>query len=246
MASVIRTSILFGAAALLTACGNAGSDNNSSSATETPAASAGDRTAFERPDDHAIGNPDAAVTLVEFASVSCGACANWHQTVYPDFKAKYIDTGKVRYVFREFLAGEPNMADAGFMIALCAPEENYFKNIKLQFDRQAQMFEFRANGQLRQAYINLAKSSGLSEEDFIACMTNEELREQYMDRMQTGLDLGVPGTPAFVINGELQPRSTFTLESLEGVILPLLGEDAPEEAEAAPEEDSAPSEETTD
>lgn len=224
MASVIRTSFLIGAAALFAACNNSDSAATAETATET-AATNSERTAFERSDDHAIGNPNAAVTVVEYASVSCGACANWHQTVYPDFKQKYVDTGKVRYVFREFLAGQAQMADAGFMIALCAADDKYFQNIKLQFDRQAQMFEFAQRGQLREAYINLAKASGLSEDGFIDCMKNEDLREQYMDRMQSGVDAGVTGTPSFFINGE--KHAVFTLETIEAVILPLLGEDAP-------------------
>lgn len=227
MRSLIRTSLFLGAAALLTACNSGSGDANASESNATANVASSERTAFENADDHAIGSPDAPVTLVEYASVSCGACANWHQTVYPDFKEKYIDTGKVRYVFREFIAGEPTMADAGFMIALCAPEENYFKNIKLQFDRQAQMFEFAKNGQLRSAYINLAKASGLSEEEFVSCLANQDLRDQYMSRMQIGIDDGVSGTPAFFINGEKQARGVFTLESLEQTILPLLGEDVP-------------------
>ncbi|MGB6230539.1 MAG: thioredoxin domain-containing protein [Litorimonas sp.] len=233
MTHLIRTSLLLATTALLAACG---ANAESPASTSTATVASADRSAFERPDDHAIGNPDAAVTVVEYASVSCGACANWHNTVYPDFKKKYVDTGKVRYVFREFRAGEPTMADAGFMIALCAPEEKYFENIGLQFKRQAQMFEFARNGQLREAYINLAKSSGLSEDEFTACMANSELRAEYQDREQSGLDLGVTGTPAFVINGELQ--RVFTLESMEEVILPLLGEEVPTATEATDEEPS--------
>lgn len=245
MASVIRTYLLIGTTALFAACGDTATEQTTTTAATASTSQSSERTPFERNDDHAIGNPDAAVTVIEFASVSCGACANWHQTVYPDFKKNYIDTGKVRYVFREFLAGDPSMADAGFMIALCAPEENYFKNIKLQFDRQAQMFEFARNRQLRPAYISLAKSSGLSEQEFIDCMKNEELREQYMDRMQTGLDLGVPGTPAFAINGTLQPRTTFTLESLEKTILPLLGEEVPVEPTEADAPETGAADEAT-
>lgn len=226
MRPLIRNSFLIGAAAIFAACGGGSGDANASeSANENSSSAIDGRTAYENADDHAIGSADAPVTVIEYASVSCGACANWHQTVYPEFKEKYIDTGKVRYVFREFLAGEPNMADAGFMIANCASEDNFFKNIKLQFDRQAQLFEFAKRGELRSAYVNLAKSSGLSEEEFFTCMANQDVREGYRDRMQLGLDAGVSGTPAFEINGQLTPRGTFTLESMEEIMLPLLGEE---------------------
>lgn len=235
MTSMIRTSILISAAAVLAACNN-GTATDTTATTNTVATSGdAERTPFERPDDHAIGNPNAAVTVMEFASVTCPACANWHQTVYPDFKAKYVDTGKVRYVFREFLAGAPDLADAGFMIALCANEDDWFKNIKLQFDRQSQILTLAQQGQAREAYVNLAKSSGLSEDEFVQCMANDTLREEYMDRMQSGIDMGVAGTPAFVINGEL--KRVFTLESIEEQILPLLGEDMP--VADAPEQEPA-------
>ena len=234
MTSMIRNSILIGTAALLGACNNGGAVETEAG-TDAPTASAdAERTAFERPDEHAIGNPNAAVTIVEYASVTCPACANWHQTVYPDLKDRYIDTGKVRYVFREFLAGAPDLADAGFMIALCAGEEDWFKNIKLQFDRQSQILTLAQQGQARQAYVSLAKSSGLSEDEFVQCMSNEDLREAYMDRMQSGIDAGVSGTPAFIINGEL--KRVFTLESIEEQILPLLGEELPAATDEAASE----------
>lgn len=235
MGSLIRTTLVLSAASLLAACNSGGQDAKASD-TSAPAASSAERTAYEVEGDHAMGSADAPVTIVEYASVSCGACANWHQTVYPELKKKYIDTGKVRYVFREFLAGQPQMADAGFMIALCAADEDYFKNIKLQFDRQAQMFEFAKNGQLREAYINLAKSSGLSEEEFFTCMQNQDVRDDYMSRMQMGIDGGVNGTPSFFINGKQPSGKTFTLESIEAVILPILGEDAPAETDESNDE----------
>lgn len=238
MASLIRSSVVIGLAALLAACGDSGTSSADASGSDTTApASNADRTPFERPDDYAIGNPNAAVTIVEYASVTCPACANWHQTVYPDLMEKYVDTGKVRYVFREFLAGAPDLADAGFMIAQCAGDENWFKNIKLQFDRQSQILTMAQQGQAREAYLSLAKASGLSEEEFVECLANEELREEYMDRMQSGIDAGVGGTPAFMINGEL--KRVFTLESIEEQILPLLGEELPAETDAEVAEETA-------
>jgi len=210
----------------LTACGG-GAD---SSAQSTNSASANEATSeFERADDYASGSTDAAVTVVEYASVVCGHCANWHGGVYPEFKKKYIDTGKVRYVFRSFPTAPAELADAGHMIAMCAGEENYFKNIKLQFDRQRQIFDAADKGQAREAYVSLAKASGLSEDEFIACIQNKEIREKYEATVQSGYDLGVTGTPSFFINGEKQ--KVYDLESIEAVILPLLGEPIPEKAE---------------
>lgn len=223
--SSLRRNVIIGLSALaLMACG--GGDNTATT-TATPASGSNSQYLIEN--DHVTGNPDAAVTLVEYASVACGACANWHNSVYPELKKKYVDTGKIRYVFREYVTGVPEYADAGFMIALCADDENYFKNIAFQFKRQAQIFKMGAEGKARDAYIGIAKSAGLSEDEFIQCMQNQDLREQYRATMQTGVDMGVTGTPAFFVNGE--KHKLFTLESIEDVILPLLGEPIPDRSE---------------
>jgi protein-disulfide isomerase len=131
-----------------------------------------------------------------------------------------VDTGKVRYVFREFITGVPEYADAGFMIALCAPDENYFKNIALQFKRQQQIFKMGSEGKAREAYIGIAKSAGLSEDKFVECMQNQELRSEYREKMQSGKDMGINATPTFIINGKQE--KVFTLDSIEEVILPLI------------------------
>ena len=217
-----RAVILSISALALVACGGGGSKTSASSS----GAPASTNSEYLIENDHVTGSADAPVTLVEYASVACGACANWHNSVYPDFKKKYVDTGKVRYVFREYVTGVPEYADAGFMIALCAGEKNYFKNISFQFKRQEQIFKMGAAGKARDAYIGIAKSAGLSEEEFISCMGNQELRDQYRATMQTGVDLGVTGTPGFFINGE--KHKVFTIESLEDVILPILGEPIPD------------------
>ena len=221
----LRRGLIAGLAAFtLAAC--SGGD---SATTPNGSAATGANSQYLVPNDHVTGSPDAPVTLVEYASVACGACAGWHQQVYPEFKKKYVDTGKVRYVFREYVTGVPEYADAGFMIALCAPEENYFKNISFQFERYQTIMKMGQQGKARDAYIGIAKSAGLSEDEFTACMTNQELRDQYKAKMQTGIDLGVNSTPAFFINGE--KKKVYTLEEIEDVILPILGEPIPDRSE---------------
>lgn len=215
----LRRALIVGVAALtLAACGG-GDKPTASTAT-------GSNAEYLVPNDHVTGNADAAVTLVEYASVACAACAGWHQQVYPEFKKKYVDTGKVRYVFREYVTGVPEYADAGFMIALCAAEENYFKNISFQFERFNQIMKMGQQGKARDAYIGIAKSAGLSEDEFVTCMQNTELRDQYKAKMQTGIDMGVAATPAFIINGKKE--KVYTIETIEDVILPLLGEPIPD------------------
>ena len=239
MASLIRTSLLIGSAALFTACGNAETSTDSTNATSAATVSNAGRTAYERPDDHAIGRVDAPLVVVEYASVTCPGCAYWHQTVYPEFKARYIDTGKVRFVFREFLTGNPQLAEAGFKIALCANPDDYFKNIKLQFDRLQQITQMAQAGNTRAAYVNLAKSSGLSEEEFATCMANEAHREHINSKMQQGFDEGVASTPAFFINGK--SAKIGSVEQMDEVLMGLLGETASDDTDT----DVIPAEEPT-
>ena len=212
------------AALMLAGCGGSG--------TTTPTEG---QSQYEVAGDHAIGNPDAAVTIVEYASVVCGACYNWHTTVFPDFKEKYIDSGKVRFVFREFPTPPEDLARAGFLIANCADDSKFFENIGLQFKRQRQIL---TSADRRQEYINIAKSAGLSEDEFVACMSNEEEITKYENVVKGGIDAGVTTTPTFFINGEMQGRVSgkqlFTLETFDEVLEPLLtnGVSAPESAPA--------------
>ena len=221
----LRRALIAGVAVItLAAC--SGSETGSSTKAPT---TTGTNSEYLVPNDHVTGSTDATVTLVEYASVACAGCAAWHQQVYPDFKKKYVDTGKVRYVFREYVTGVPEYADAGFMIALCAPAKNYFKNISFQFERFQTIMKMGQQGKARDAYIGIAKSAGLSEDEFITCMQNQELRDQYRAKMQTGIDLGVNSTPTFFINGE--KKKVNSLETIEDVILPILGEPIPDRSE---------------
>lgn len=212
--------LMAGAALALPAC----------SGGDTPTSTGGTDGEYTVADDYILGDANAPVTLVEYASVSCGACALWHQNIYPEVKANYIDTGKVKYVFRPFPAGQPEMAQAGHKLALCADRNKFFKNIKLQFDRQTQIMEMgsKPNG-LRQAYVSLAKASGLSEQEFFSCMGDVEVTERYDAFVQLGVDQGVNATPTVFLNGE---RTDSDLDSVQGAIAALLGEAAPEKADA--------------
>ena len=211
--------LLAGTALALSACGGA----------DAPAATGGADGKYTVADDYILGDANAPVTLVEYASVSCGACAYWHQNVYPEVKSQYVDTGKVKYVFRPFPAGEPQMAQAGHKLALCADRTKFFKNIKLQFDRQSQIMDMgRKPDGLRKAYISLAKASGLSEEEFITCMSDPEVTARYDAIVELGADQGVTGTPTIFINGE---RTKSDFDSIQAVVAPLLGETIPEKAD---------------
>jgi len=206
------------AAIMLAACG--GNDTATPTTGSSSAASE-----YEVAGDHAIGNVDAKAVVVEYASVVCAACANWHNTVYPEFKKKYIDSGKVRFIFREFPTAPENLAQAGFLLANCANEDKFFENISLQFKRQPQIFEAARNGKVLQEYHALAKAAGMSVPEFEACLANEEEIAKYKAVVQAGTDAGVTSTPTFFINGVKE--KTFTLESFDEKLAPILGEPLP-------------------
>ena len=213
------------AALALTACGG---ETSTSPAANNNAAGA---SAFEIENDHAIGNPNAKVTIVEHASVMCGACANWHNTVFPDLKKKYIDTGLVRFVFREFPTAPENLAQAGFLIANCTGSDKFFDNIKLQFNRQPQIFKSMQSGTVLNEYIAIGKAGGLSEAETMACLKDEAQIAKYEAKVQNGLDNGVTSTPTFFMNGEKLGRTSdgelvFKLDSFDEALRPILGDEA--------------------
>ena len=116
-------------------------------ATAVLATAAGGRAAaapgVATPADMALGNPKAAVTVVEYASLSCGHCAHFNETIFPDFKNKHDDTGRVRYVMKEFLTAPANVAAAGFLLARCGGggPAKYFKIVDEVFRSQPRWFE---------------------------------------------------------------------------------------------------------
>jgi len=179
------------AAALLAACGGGSSTT-------------GGTTQFERDGDRALGSADAPVTVIEYASTSCPHCADFHDEVFPTIESRYIDTGQVRFVFREMLTGEPRLAQAGFMLARCAPDERYFDVIDLLFEQQQSIFQAAAspNG-ARNEFWNIAQTVGLSRDQFNSCINDAELRRAVGEAHNQAAEDGIDGTPRFIINGHI-------------------------------------------
>lgn len=150
-------------------------------------------------DDRSIGKAGAPVTVIEYGSVACPHCAAWDNEVFPAFKAKYIDTGKVRYVFREMLTGNPQLAAAGFITARCAAPNHYFDVVHAIMHQQEAIYR---GGQLRAPLLEIAKGVGLSEEAFDACLNDPKNLDAAGARSDANVELDkVDGTPAFIVNG---------------------------------------------
>jgi len=148
--------------------------------------------------DMAMGKEDAPVTIVEYASVICPHCAHFHENTLPALKEKYIDTGKVRMIFREF--PYENRAAAGFMLARCAPEDKYFPLIDVLFKQQR---SWATAPDPRPQLLQIAKLAGFTQESFEACLKNQELLDKVIGVYEKATkDYGVDSTPTFFINGE--------------------------------------------
>jgi protein-disulfide isomerase len=159
--------------------------------------------------DMALGAPEGAkVTVVEYASVTCSGCAAWNEQVWPQFKAKYVDTGKVRYVFREFPTPPQDVAVAGFLVARCAGEDKYFHVID-QIMRS--LPEMHAGTPPRDILLRTAREAGLSEAQFQTCVANPEAVAAMEQRIKAARDAGVTGTPTFMVNGQTVDSSLDSL-----------------------------------
>ena len=147
--------------------------------------------------DMAMGAAEGAkVTVVEYASVTCHVCAAWQEENWEAFKTRYVDTDKVRYVFREIPTPPAEVAVAGFLIARCAGEDKYFDVVH---ELLASQEEMRADP--RATLFRVGNGAGLSNERVQQCITDEAALAAAEERAQAALDAGVEGTPTFFVNG---------------------------------------------
>lgn len=157
----------------------------------------------ETASDMPVGSPDAKVVLVEYASITCPHCANFHNNVLPELKTKYIDTGKVRYVFREFPTPPIELASAGHLLARCAGADKREGVVNALMRQQMEIYgQSQGPGGAKPALLAIAASAGMSEAQFDACMGNREILETLVKVRDDGVKAGVTGTPSFFINGD--------------------------------------------
>jgi protein-disulfide isomerase len=169
--------------------------------------------------DVALGPADAKVTIVEYASLTCSHCAAFHKESWPELKKRYIDTGKVRFILREFPL-DP-LATAGFMLARCDGEGKYYPITDLLFDQQRNWaFTEKPLDALR----SMMRQAGFSQEKFDACLKDQKLYDAVNAVKNRGMDqFKVDSTPTFFINGQRHPGN-LSIDELEKIIKPLLGE----------------------
>jgi len=166
----------------------------------------------------AMGKDDAPVTIVEYASMTCSHCAHFHNTVFPKVKEKYIDTGKVRFIMREFPLD--NLAAAASRLARCAGGDKTYPFIEALFQKQDQWAFVRGNPVPE--LFKLAKQAGFTQESFDKCITDQELQDKVVSvRTRAAEKFGVNATPTFFINGKRLPDAP-TIEAFDKALDPLL------------------------
>jgi protein-disulfide isomerase len=161
-----------------------------------------------------LGPDDAKVTVIEYASATCPHCADFYTKTFLALKKEYIDTGKIRFVFREF--PHQDAALAAFMLARCAPKEKYFPLIDVFFETQPEWTQNPLAG-----LNKIAQQAGFTQESFDACMKNEAVAKDILAVRSKAESFGVTGIPTFFVNGERFEGET-TIEAFRAKIDPLL------------------------
>ena len=164
----------------------------------------------------AIGDEKAPITVIEYASMTCPHCAHFSETTYPELKKRYIDTGKVRFLFREFPLDQ--LAAAGFILARCAGPNKFFPLIETLFAKQREWVVQKPLAPL----LVIAKQAGLSQQAFEACLDNREMLEGMEKvRNQASEKFGVSSTPTFFVNGK-RLAGALSIEEMEKEFAPYL------------------------
>ena len=160
--------------------------------------------------DIALGQANAPVTMIEYASVMCPHCAEFHADIWPRIKQNYIDTGKVRFVFREFATEPREYAYAGFMIARCVgtTPQKYYDMLGVLFEQQRPIFEAARANQGREKLLEIAGAAGLSEAQFNTCVSDPAGIERIHKVEEKGqAQFKIEGTPTIIIDGEVIPNT---------------------------------------
>lgn len=150
------------------------------------------------PVDMTMGKPKAKVEIVEYASLSCPHCAHVNETLIPQLKAKYIDTGKARLVLREMMTPPTEVAAAGWLLARCSGPKNYFNVVDQVFRSQSKW----RDGDLLAIFQGIGAANGVDKTRFDACLRDRDALASLNARAEAAAAAGVTSTPTFFVNGK--------------------------------------------
>ena len=151
--------------------------------------------------DFYIGDEQAPITIIEYASMSCSHCANFHNDTLEDLKKEFIDTGKVKFVFRDFPFNYPALA--GSMMMRCVPNEVRYDYMNALYKLQKN-WVFRNQTKTREELYKIMQSGGMQQEKFDMCLSNIDLENQLLEGvMEAQREYKIGSTPSFIVNGVL-------------------------------------------
>ena len=155
----------------------------------------------------AMGDENAPVTMIEYASLTCPHCASFHNNVLPQLTADYIDTGKVRLIYREVYFDGPGLWAA--LIARCGGPDRYFGLLKLLYERQPEWSRASSQAELVQGLFSIGRMAGLTEDEMTACLQNKDNARAMVETYQEAMERdGITGTPSFSAFASFDPASS--------------------------------------
>jgi len=167
--------------------------------------------------DRSLGNPAAKVTVIEYASLTCPHCAAFENTTFPVFKTRYVDTGKVRYTYRDFPLDQ--LAVRAAMMARCADPDQYFGFIRVLFKQQD---DWAATQDPMAALERIGLLGGMTKPQFESCMQNKDLLDGILKvRLDAEKNLKVDSTPTFFVNGT-KYEGDMSIEDFAKILDPLI------------------------
>ena len=160
-----------------------------------------------------LGNKDAKIVVIEYASMTCSHCANFHKEVYPKIKENYIDTNKIKFIFRDFPLDK--QALFGSVLAKCAPKEKYFDFVKLILNTQKKWIS--NDNTFQDKLKNIGKLAGLNENKINTCFKNEQIVDDILKSRSIGeKKYNISSTPSLIINEK--KYSAMSYENFEKII----------------------------
>ena len=206
MLGATRRSVIAGAVFFLAACGG----GNDTKQGEIP---------LSADTDIVRGSADAPLTLIEYASITCGACGQFHNNVLTEIKPKYVESGQLKIITREVLRAPGVVDAAGFAVARCAGDDKYYDVLDDIFKNQIGLFSAIQAGGTNQFLKVVAGRHGLDGAAYEACINDQDLRQTLGEISETGSKGGVRATPTLFLNGrELGGSTVLTAEGLAEIL----------------------------
>ena len=164
-----------------------------------------------------LGNKDAKIVVIEYASMTCIHCANFHKEVYPKIKKNYIDTNKIKFIFRDFPLDK--QALFGSVLTKCAPKEKYFDFVKLILNTQKKWIA--SDNTFQDKLKNIGKLAGLNENKINTCFKDEQIVDNILkSRSDAEKKYNITSTPSLIINEKIY--SAMSYETFEKIIESLI------------------------